>query len=376
MQSEPIIGIDANRSYRAQATGTERYSRRIIEHLLQIERPGIRFRLYFNDPPPQDAPLTNAESRILPARKFWTHRRLSTEMWQDPADLLFVPSHVLPLIHPNRSVVTVHDLGYLYEADSYTASTRLQLKLTTRWNAHRASHLIAISEATRRDLERQCGVTSRRITVVHHGIDEQFQPVSKAEVDSFRRRMRLPERFVLCLSTIQPRKNLERLISAFERVSAGDESIHLIMAGKIGWLSEPITNRVHQSPYRDRIRLLGHLPDPQLPLLYNAATGFALPSLYEGFGLPVLEAMACGVPTLLSNRGALPELAGADAVVIDPLDIDAIATGIIQILDRRRWQEGIQKRIAHARQFRWADAARQTLDVLRETLGTPREGDQ
>jgi glycosyltransferase involved in cell wall biosynthesis len=368
MPDDPIVGIDASRSYRSPMTGTERYSRRIIEHLMHLDAEGLRYRLYFNEPPPAFANLGSAEPRVIPARRLWTHFRLSRELWQHPVDLLFVPSHVLPLYHPGRTIVTIHDLGYLVEPDSHTRSSRLQLKLTTQWNAREATRIVAISEATRRDLVTYLNVDPGRITVVPHGVDPQFRPVAQNEIERYRRAARLPERFILYLGTIQPRKNLSRLIEAFEIIAGEDPEISLILAGRTGWLSEPIREQARASRCGDRIRFLGYVPDEQLPLLYGTASAVALPSLYEGFGLPVLEAMACGTPVVMSNRGALPELAGADAEIIEPTDVECIAHALSNAVGRRNDPEPVEQRVAHAATFSWESSAAKTLSLVQEVM--------
>jgi glycosyltransferase involved in cell wall biosynthesis len=368
MRDEFLVGIDASRSYRSPMTGTERYSRRVLEHLVRLEADGLNFRFYFNEPPPIEAQLDGAETRHLPAQRFWTHYRLSRELKADPVDLLFVPSHVLPLYHPARSVVTVHDLGFLYEPDSHTRFSRLQLRLTTGWNARRATHLIAISESTKQDLVQHSKVDPERITVVPHGVDDQFQVLPEDNVERYRRAARLPARFLLYVGTIQPRKNLLKLISAFERVTAVDDDLQLVLAGRPGWMSKPIQERARVSPLAHRIKLLGYVPDQQLPLLYSAAAAFTLPSLYEGFGLPVLEALACGTPVIMSNRGALPELVGADSEVVDPTDVGAIAEAVLAAIQRQREPDLVQQRREFAAQFTWQSSAQKTRDVLWKVL--------
>jgi glycosyltransferase involved in cell wall biosynthesis len=359
-----LLGIDASRSYAEPMTGTERYSRRIVEQLIRLLPDDHHLRLYFRESPPDHAELGRAEQRVLPARRFWTHHRLRSELKRYPVDLLFVPSHVLPLGYAGKSVVTVHDLGYLHEPDAHTRSSRMQLDLTTRWNARQASHIVAISHATRDDLIKRYGADPDRVTVIHHGIDAGFSPVHPEVLEQFRQRRQLPERFILYLGTVQPRKNLQRLISAFEQIALDDTDVELIIAGKTGWKSGPIVTRATVSGMSGRIRFEGHVPDEELPALYSAASVVALPSLYEGFGLPVLEAMACGTPVVMSNRGALPEIAGADAQIVDPLDVDSITATIRSALDVSDDADRRESRIQHARQFTWETAGKLTADVL------------
>jgi glycosyltransferase involved in cell wall biosynthesis len=369
MTSEPaLVGVDASRYSVPRPTGTERYSHELLRHLLSLDDADVRYRLYFNarsapEPFPEDIEL-----RCVPLPRLWTHARLSLEMLRHPVDALFVPSHVLPLVHPRRSVVTVHDLGYIHEPAAHTRWSRLQLQLTTRWNARRAHLVIAVSESTRQDLMCHYRIPAAKIRVVHSGVAERFQRVSAPEVRATLDRRGLPEQFVLYLGTIQPRKNLERLIEAFEGIANEFPALHLVLAGKTGWLAEPILRRAADSPFTSRINQLGHVPDDDLPALYSGACVFALTSLYEGFGLPVLEAMACGTPVVISNRGALPEVAGGLASIVDPLDVQSIAVGLRSELERANDEAARARRIEHARWFTWRRCAEATRGVLLEAV--------
>lgn len=367
---KPLVGIDASRSYRQPMTGTERYSRRIVERLLNDYPDDFRYRLYFNEHPPQSAIPENVDVRTLPARRLWTHMRLRRELQQNPVDALFVPSHVLPLQHPERSIVTIHDLGFHFEPESHTVASRAQLRATTLWNVWQACHLIAISQSTKHDIADIYGVSPGDITVIHHGVDEQFRLIERDQVERYRRAARLPGKFILFLGTIQPRKNLERLIEAFEGLAGADPDLHLVLAGNQGWLSSRILKRAGASSVSRRIRFVGRIPDEQMPLLYNASAVFTLPSLYEGFGLPALEAMACGKPVVISDRGALPELAGADARIINPLDVGALAEALRSALNAKDGNAAIDARIEHARRYSWKDSARRTRDTIWNVVGS------
>lgn len=361
------IGIDASRVSERQ-TGTERYSRHIIE-ALTAAGPHHRYRLYRNatEPIPLRVPA-GTEQRLIPFPRLWTHLRLSAELARHRVDALFVPAHVIPPVHPRASVVTIHDLGYLYEADAHTPSARRYLDWSTRWSARVAARVIAISRATRDDLIRHYHVPAEKIGVIPHGIDETFTPRPPDEVDRWLANLGLRRPYLLYVGTLQPRKNLARLIAAFDRLAAEHPDLRLVLAGKRGWLAEEIDAALARSPNRSRIDLPGHVPDSALPALYTGCEALALPSLYEGFGLPVLEAMACGAPVVISNRGALPEVGGDAAIVVDPLDTDAIAVGLARALDPAERERRVAAGRAHAARFRWDDAGRATLAVIEEAV--------
>lgn len=362
-----LVGIDASRSTVAQRTGTERYSLHLIRHLLQL-RPGWRFRLYFNAPPsPGLIPdLAHCERRVIPFPRLWTHLRLSGEMLTRPPDLLFVPSHVLPLIHPRRSIVTVHDLGYRRYPEAHTAAQRFYLDWSTRYHARAAAHLLADSQATRDDLVRFYGADPARITVVYPGVDPLMCPVREADqIDAVKRKYRIDQAYILYVGTLQPRKNLLRLVEAFHALCPAAHGLQLVLAGKKGWLYEDILAQAQATGAQGRVILTGFVDDADLPALYSGASLFVMPSLYEGFCFPVLEAMACETPVACSGTSSLPEVAGHAALTFDPSNVESIAGAMLCALQ----DEAVRSRLVldgreRVRLFTWERCARQTLSVL------------
>jgi glycosyltransferase involved in cell wall biosynthesis len=358
-----LIGIDASRATAARRTGTEHYARRLIEALAALATPHT-FRLYFRDAPPPGWPGggTRVERRVIPFPRLWTHARLSWELLARrprPA-VLFIPAHVLPLIHPVPAVVTVHDLGYRRFPAAHPPAQRRYLEWSTRFSARQATHLLADSEATRRDLAEFYGVPIEKVTVVYPGGPEGLERVDAAEV---RARHALPAEYVLHVGTLQPRKNLSRLIEAVAALRARRPGLGLVLAGRPGWLAEPILKLAQANA--EWVRLLDYVPAADLAGLYSGARVFAFPSLYEGFGFPILEAMACGTPVVCSNTSSLPELAGDATLLVDPLDTAALAGAIERVLDDSALaQELAERGPAQARRFTWERAARETLNAL------------
>ncbi len=362
------IAIDASRVSVAERTGTERYSYELLAALARLDRHRD-YTLYTNGLPASLPPLgPNFRLRSLPLRRLWTHARLGPALLRDRPDLLFVPAHVVPLAHP-ASVVTLHDLGYLAFPEAHTARRRLELDLTTRWSLRAARRVIAISQATKDDLVRHYGADPTRIAVVHHGLSAGFRPVEDpALLAVARARHGLPAPYLLYVGTLQPRKNLERLLEAFARAigtSDAARGLTLAIAGRRGWLSAPIEARAKALGVAERVRFLGYLPDADLPALLSGATAFVFPSLYEGFGMPVLEAMACGAPVLTSNSSALPEVAGEAALLVDPRDTDAITAAIARLAADAPLRAELRARgLARAARFSWERCAQATLAVL------------
>jgi glycosyltransferase involved in cell wall biosynthesis len=387
-----LIGIDASRSTVSRRTGTENYALHLIRELLALETPH-RFRLYFNEPPPARLPFPGAERRVIPFPRLWTHVRLSWEMAVRPPDLLFEPAHVLPLVHPRRSVATVHDLGYLYYPEAHTAFQNAYLRWSTRYNARTAARVVADSEATRQDLIRHYAIPQHKIVVVYPGRDETLAPVTDPSIlAAIRARYGLAEHYILYVGTLQPRKNLVRLVQAYgqfleewkggrlEDWKSGGETLQpsglptfqssppqLVIAGKKGWLYDDLVSEIERLGLGPRVVLTGYVPDDDLAPLLSGALAFVFPSLYEGFGLPVIEAMACGTPVICSDAGSLPEAAGDAALLVGPHDTGGLAAAMARMADDAGLRRELSERgLRQARRFSWRECARQVLAVLEE----------
>ena len=403
------IGMDISRMARASRTGTEQYAAALLAALLRPDGPerADRYTLYCNIVPDRLPPLGGrATLRPLPASRLWTHARLSAEVMSSPPDLLFVPAHVLPLATPicrtMASVVTIHDLGYLRFPESHTRAQRMYLRLSTAWSARVATRVIAISEATKRDLVTLARVPPEKIDVVYHGVAPRFaaSPERPEDRETGRQNDRETERpgdgelpgihadwrrladklpaetqrsYLLYVGTLQPRKNLLRLLDAFADVlrRPGCADLELWLAGSAGWLSDPIVARANAPDLRERVRMLGYVPDAVLPALYGGALGFVFPSLAEGFGMPVLEAMAAGVPVLTSQTSSLPEAAGDAALLVNPLDTQQIAAGMARLATDAVLRQELRARgLRRAASFTWERCAIATRAVFARAAGS------
>jgi len=367
-----LIGIDASRAVVAYPTGTEVYSWRLIQALLTLETPH-RFRLYFRSAPTATS-FPGADLRVIPFPRLWTHLRLSWEMARRPPDALFVPAHVLPLVHPPVSLVTVHDLGYLFYPETHPRRQRLYLDLSTRWNVRTAAHILADSESTRSDLMAQYCAPPDKITVVYPGFDETLAPVrDAAAIEAVKARYGITGDYFLYLGVIQPRKNLVRLVEAFAQPEIRNlkPEVHLILAGKRGWLYDDFLTQVRHlgepalSALAERVIFPGYIPDKDKAALMSGALAFVFPSLYEGFGLPVLEAQACGCPVITSTTSSLPEVAGDAALLVDPGDTVAIAAAMLRLaVDPALRRELVERGLTNVRRFSWTTGARSVLSVI------------
>ncbi len=386
-----VIGIDASRAVTAQRTGTEAYAYFLIKALVPLaDARGHRLRLFFNQLPPDGLFPASAHVEMvnIPFARLWTHLRLAWELYRRPPDIFFTPAHVIPLTYNGRSVATIHDLGYHYFPQAHPKNQLRYLKWSTRHNAKRSHTIIADSQATKDDLIKWDGAPADKIEVVYPGIDPNLQRVEDEEqITAVLHKHHIQKPYLLYISTIQPRKNLDRLIDAYLQSGVPHQ---LVLAGKIGWLSDPIINKVNNLPISNLVTA-GHkspqppTPDPRSPFpniiltdfipdhdkaaLLSGATALLYPSLYEGFGFPILEAQACGVPVLTASTSSCGEVAGDTAVLVNPLDTNAIAQAIQQVVnDNQLRQTLVQKGLANAQNYTWEDTAVNVLNILEAAI--------
>jgi glycosyltransferase involved in cell wall biosynthesis len=362
-----LVGIDASRAVADRPTGTEIYSRRLIQALLALDSPH-RFRLYFRTAPPPYL-FENAERRVIPFPRLWTHLRLSWEMARHRPDLLFIPAHVLPPIRPRLSLVTVHDLGYLKFPEAHPWRQRLYLDLSTRWNARAATHVLADSRATKADLVAHYGTPPDRISVAYPGVDRTLGPVrDPAAIRAAKARHGIRGDYFLYLGTLQPRKNLRRLVDAFAAFVGRDSRVRtplLVLAGKRGWLYDELFEQVRRQGLEGRVSFPGYVAEEDKAALLSGALAFTFPSLHEGFGLPVLEAHACGCPVITSTTSSLPEVAGDAALLVDPQDTAAIADAMERLAaDPTLSHDLTQRGFANVERFSWQACAQTVLKAI------------
>jgi glycosyltransferase involved in cell wall biosynthesis len=300
-----------------------------------------------------------------PLRILWEQLVLP---WQR-MDLLHSMAFVTPLILPWPAVVTVYDLSFVHYPETFTGGRRAYLKLFTRLSCRRAQRIIAISESTRRDIVQQWGIPAAKISVAYPGVGGEFACLPADQVAAFRQRRQLPDPFILHVGTLQPRKNLVRLVRAVGRLRDGGLDATLVLAGGPGWLYSEILKEIERLNLQQSVLLPGYVPADELVEWYNAAAVLAYPSLYEGFGLPVVEAMACGTPVVTTSASSMPEAAGDATLQVDPHDTEALAEALRRVLtDQSLRNELRQRGVAQAARFTWRETAAATADVYRQVL--------
>jgi len=352
-----------------------------IYHLLQAlpeADPSLFYTVFTGSrvQPPRHERLAVCHSRWdtqHPLRRIvWEQVVQPRALRQSHPALLHALAFVTPLFSRVPSVVTVYDLSFVHYPALLTAARRLYLRLFTRRSCQRARRVIAISQSTARDLTATFGIPAAKIDVAVPGVGEQFKPLSRPVVEEFRRRKALPDRFLLFVGTLEPRKNLPVLLRAYSQLPPADRAaVPLVLGGGRGWLADDIFSTLEAHDLRSTVHLPGYLPAEELPLWYNAAETFVYPSVFEGFGLPVAEALACGTPVLTSNVSSLPEAAGDGGALLPPDQEEAWTAALARAIHDARWRaEASARGRAHAARFTWAETAQHTVDSYRRALGS------
>lgn len=361
-------------SYRQ--AGVSRYTEALVREMPR-RSPTDTF-VVFTGPahPPAD--------RDFPPSLQWVHARVPTQRppvriaWEQTAgmtvarrhalDVLHAPVNVIPVLTGTPSVVTIHDLAFHHFPRQYPAAKQRYLRMMTRLSVRRATRVIAVSEATRRDVIDVYGCPPERVVTVPNGVSDEFRPLPDEEIARFRQAEGLTEPFLLFLGTLQPRKNLETLLRAYARVQA-ESGWRLVVAGATGWSYDPVFQTARDLGLADVVRFAGYVPPERLPLWYNAAGMLVYPSLYEGFGLQLVEAMACGTPVIAADTSSLPEVVGNAGLLAAPRDVDGFARAIVSLARSPDMREDLRARgLRRAALFSWAATADRTLAVYREAI--------
>lgn len=365
------IGVDARIAYYSQG-GIRSYVVHLLDALAALDDE-TDFRI-LRSRKDDDVSSPGSNFHLVPC---WTpcHHRferwtLSLEIARLNLDLLHTPDFIPPGFGYDRSVITVHDLNFLYYPRFLTAESRRYYNEQIEWAVQRADHILADSCATRTDLVSVLGVPAEKVTVVHLAADSCFHPMPDAEARQAASRYGMKPGFLLFVGTLEPRKNIPGLLHAYRLLldeKATDEP--LVLVGGRGWLYEEIFDVVEALELTEQVHFLHGVPDVDLPALYGAAGVLAMPSFYEGFGLPALEAMSCGTPVVVADRASLPEVVGEAGILVDPDDPGAMARALKCVLTeeplRCRMRElGLER----ASSFSWERVAHETLEVYREVL--------
>lgn len=379
-----IIAIDGYEANEKERVGIGRYAYEILKHMFEEGKRkkvnGKReddtiFRVYIPDHPLPDMPEETDwwRYRVLQPRKFWTLFRLPLALASDQprADVVFSPTHYIPRFTDVPRVMSIMDVSYLHYPEFFRRGDLYQL---THWTAYSVSHavrILTISEFSKDAIIKAYRVAPEKVVVTYPGITTM--PNAKCQMLNVWERYKIQKHYILSVGTIQPRKNYVRLIESFAGFLKKNKQrfgeIDLVIVGKKGWLYEEILAAPSKFGIASRVKFLNFVPDTDLASLYENALCFVLPSLYEGFGLPVLEAMARKVPVVVSRVSSLPEIAGKAAVYVDPDDTESITRGLLSAVRDRNLMQGkwrVKKGLEQVSKFTWENAARKTLEVLED----------
>lgn len=357
-------------------TGVGYYSEHLLQHLArEVERTGDEIVVLSNRPIDTQAPLPpyvrEYRGHRFPIRFGWMQLRAASALAALRPDVTHFTNCMLPRGACGNTIVTVHDMSLrLYPR--WHPPRRLLLNGPMMHAAiRRATAIVAVSESAKRDLLRMYDLPVDRVTVVYEAASPAFRPISdRAILEDVRARYGLPQRFILYVGTIEPRKNLARLMSAFAEARRAGITQHLVCVGPYGWSSRDLSGHIEKLGITNAVYFTGYVPFDHLPSIYNLADFFVFPSLYEGFGLPVVEAMASGLPVLTSNTSSLGEIAGDAAVTVDPTDTQAMQYAIQRLAtDGQLRREYAERGLVRARTFSWTQTAREMLAVYHRVAG-------
>jgi len=359
-----LIGYEANIKNRV---GSNQYAFELMKAFYELDAKN-QYTIYLPTPPLSDLPKVRAnwQYKVVGPKKLWNVFGLPLGLSQQKPkpDVIFNPGHYCPLLSPAPLVVSIMDLGYLRFPQHFPKPTYWKLKFWTALSIKKASHLLTISEATKNDIIKYYKIDSGRITVGYPGYDKKnFQfPISKFQIGKAKEKYKVKGDYILFLSTLKPSKNIEALLEAFKRLTSHVSHISLVVAGKKGWMFERIFEKVKDLGLNDKVIFTDFIKEDDIADLMAGAMVFVLPSFWEGFGIPVLEAMAVGTPVVASNVGSLPEIIDEAGILVDPYKPESIAKGIEEALSKS--EELVKKGLRQVDKFNWLICAKKVIGIL------------
>lgn len=360
------IGIDGNEANVDKRVGISEYAYELLIEFQKFKNDN-KFTIYLKEPPKNHmpAPTSNFTYKVIGPKKFWTQFGLPLSLYLErKPQIFFSPTHYAPRFSPIPTVISIMDLSFIHFPDLFAKKDLYQLNSWTKYSVKNAKAILTISNSTKDDIIKLYGVKPEDIYVTYPGIKKsESWSLKGRNMDELSKKFGIKGDYVLFVGTLQPRKNIEVLIEAFSILKS--KEMQLIIVGKRGWLYEDILKAPEKYGVSDKVKFLDFVSDEELPYLYQNAMCFVLPSLYEGFGLPVLEAMKYGCPVLTSNVSSLPEAGGDAALYFNPKDPADIARQIKRVIEDPKLRTAmIEKGKAQIKKFSWEKTARQTLKVL------------
>ena len=364
------IGLDGNEANTENRVGSGKYVYELIWQLSQNKQSfstnkKYEFEVFLKQNPFPDLPKesTNFNYKIFGPKFLWTQFALPLHLtFGKRPDLFFSMSHYGPRFSPVPYVIAIFDLSYLHYPELFNKDDLHKLTNWTKYSIKGAKHILAISKSTKDDIVKNYAVDPEKITVTYIGYDKKlFKHQSEEKIQSVKKIYKISGDYIIFVGTLQPRKNLERLIESFFRLT---HQLQLVIVGKKGWLYDSIFKKVKDLGIEKKVIFTDYVPDNDLPSLICGAKAYILPSLWEGFGIPVIEAQACGVPVVVSNVSSLPEIVADSGILVDPEKTDSIANGIKKSLDAKTRTDLVKRGFENIKRFSWEKCAKETLEVL------------
>ncbi len=367
------IGVDGNEANVENKVGVSVYAQNVLNYFNKSANQDIRFVVYLKNKPLLELPEENEffKYKVIQGKFLWSQIYLPLELYlHKNINVFFSPAHYLPRFCQVPQVVTIHDLAYIFFPEDFTKKDLWQLTNWTKFSINKATKIIAVSKTTKKDIVKNYGVNESKITVIYNGFEKTAGAKTSAVEERSGKTTEVKSlKYILFVGTIQPRKNLEVLIDAFNKFIQTNSDFKLIIVGKKGWLYESIFEKVKAMNLEDKIIFAGHVPDEELISYYKNAFCFVLPSLYEGFGIPVLEAMSYDCPTIVSMTSSLPEVGSDASLYFDPKNSDDLLQKLNILKDDAKLRkELISKGRQRIKDFSWEKCGKETLDVIRGSI--------
>lgn len=360
-----IIAIDGNEANVEKKVGISEYAFELLSEFKKNKISNIRFLIYLKTAPRPELPEEdkNWNYRIVKPSKAWTQFGLPFDLYfkKPRPDVFFSPTHYAPRFSPVPTVVSIMDLAFLHYSELFRKEDLYKLVNWTKYSVFRAKRVLTISNASKNDIIKTYQIPEEKVVVTYPGL----RLMHTMDDSKILKKYGVHKPYILFVGTLQPRKNIARLIEAFSKILPKHDNLNLVIVGKKGWLYEEILQAPQQFGVEKQVLFLEFVPDTDLSELYKNALCFVLPSLYEGFGLPILEAMHYGCPVITSNVSSLPEAGGDAAIYVDPLSANDIAAKLVSVVSNRTLRdEMIKKGREQVKKFSWEKTAKETLSVL------------
>lgn len=367
-----VIGIDGNEANVDNHVGTSVYTLELLKHWQTIASKDASFIVYLREKPRSSLPVQTDyfQYRIVSGKRFWRDFYFPLYLYlHKEIDVLYCPAHYTPRWCPVPIVVALHDIAYEFFPHEFLKKDLYKLKHWTQHAISQARHIICVSESTKKDAMNTYAIPESKLHVVLNGFRPLEQTPASHQEKTLSEYNLTKHGYVLYVGTLQPRKNIPTLVKAFKHIHATHPHIKLVIVGKQGWLFDSIYQSIREADISDNIVLTGYVPNDKASSLYSNAAVFVMPSLYEGFGIPLLEAMYLHCPVVSSSASCLPETGGDACLYFDPHDEFSCATAIQSVLnDSHKRQELIKAGTAHVKKFSFQKMSEETLDVIKLTL--------